>query len=350
MALENKIIKEDLNKIINANIDWGYFSNQKILITGGSGLLGSYITKSLLVANKTKQLDLNICCLVRNRKSVKDRLGPYIDDPALKIFTADLSSTSMSEMPQSDIIIHIASQASPKYYKVDPVGTILPNVIGTHNLLRHAVSSKSKKFLFFSSGEVYGEVQTDIVAETDYGYLDPMNLRSCYAESKRLGENMCVAWASQYNLNTSVVRPYHTYGPGMYLDDGRVFADFVRNILNRESITLNSDGSAKRLFCYISDATEGFLSVLTKGKSGQAYNIANPFAEVSILELANILSNLIPGYEVSVIKEQNNNKEYFKSPISRSMASIIKANEIGWFPTTTIEDGFRRTIISYLEN
>ena len=101
--------------------------------------------------------------------------------------------------------------------------TLLANSTGTMYLLEHAVKSRAEKFLFFSSGEVYGVPldQTQLIGEQDYGYIDPMNVRSCYAESKRIGETMCVAWAQQYKLHASVVRPFHTYGPGMALDDGR---------------------------------------------------------------------------------------------------------------------------------
>ena len=142
-------------------------------------------------------------------------------------------------------IVHAASQASPKYYGTDPVGTLSANVLGTYHLLNLAATHRVEAFLFFSSGEVYGQVAPERIPirETDYGYLDPTDVRSCYGESKRMGETMCVAWAHQFGVPAKIVRPFHTYGPGMRLDDGRVFADFVADIVHDRDIVLKSDGA-----------------------------------------------------------------------------------------------------------
>lgn len=217
-------------------------------------------------------------------------------------------------------------------------------------LLEHAVKSQADRFLFFSSGEVYGVPRDpdQLVGELDYGYLDPMNVRSCYAESKRIGETMCAAWAQQHGLHTSVVRPFHTYGPGMALDDGRVFADFVADVVAKRDIVLKSDGLAKRPFCYIADATLGFLTVLLTGGKAAAYNVANPEAEISIRDLATIVAGLFPERGISTrFDVPVSSDAYLKSPISRSCPSIDKIQGLGWFPTIGLHDGFRRTIQAY---
>lgn len=176
-----------------------------------------------------------------------------------------------------------------------------------------------------------------------------MLVRSCYAESKRVGETMCVSWYQQYGLNTSVVRPFHTYGPGMALDDGRVFADFVSDVVASRDIVLKSDGLARRPFCYIADATLGFLTVLLKGGAAQAYNVANPSAEVSMIELANTLSGLFPERGVNVkFQVLGSAREYLKSPIKRQCPSINKILGLDWHPEIGIEAGFYRTVKSYL--
>jgi nucleoside-diphosphate-sugar epimerase len=188
-----------------------------------------------------------------------------------------------------------------------------------------------------------------LVGELDYGYLDPMNVRSCYAESKRIGETMCAAWSQQYGLHASVVRPFHTYGPCMALDDGRIFADFVADVVASRDIVLKSDGMAQRPFCYIADATLGFLTVLLRGEKAQAYNIANPQAEVSMRDLATMVAGLFPERGVGVRFDiPAASDAYLKSPIARSCPSIAKASALGWTPQTGVEDGFRRTIQSYL--
>jgi UDP-glucuronate decarboxylase len=349
---KNYIILEDLNFISKSLVGWDYLCNQSILVTGCSGLLGSYLVKALIHANKIHGLNLNVIGLYRNIDSVNLRLSEYLDEPNFELFLHDIVKPLAADFAKVDFIIHAASQASPKFYGVDPVGTILANSTGTENLLNHAVKSKSKKFLFFSSGEVYGSPinPDELIQEDDYGYIDPMNIRSCYAESKRMGETMCVAWSKQHGLHTNVVRPFHTYGPGIALNDGRVFADFVANIVKGQDIVLKSDGLAKRNFCYISDAIIGFLTVLVSGKDAEAYNIGNPEAEISIKDLALEIAGLRPELNLRVkfdIKDEND--KYIKSPVSRACPSIDKVSHIGWKPSIGIKEGYNRTIKSFLK-
>lgn len=347
----NQIIRNDLERISSANLPWAILQNKTILITGGSGFLATYLVKSLLTVGRLHQLNLKVICLARSLRSVESRLSSYLEDSDLTVVLHDISQPLPDNFPHADFIIHSASQASPKYYGVDPVGTLLANSVGTMYLLDHAVKSRTEKFLFFSSGEVYGAPlnPNQLIGEQDYGYLDPMNVRSCYAESKRVGETMCAAWGQQHGLHTSVVRPFHTYGPGMALDDGRVFADFVADVIAKRDIVLKSDGLAKRPFCYIADATIGFLTVLLMGDKAEAYNVANPDAEISIKDLAVLVADLFPERDVGVKFEVPvSNNAYLKSPISRSCPSIEKIRAMGWAPKVNLQDGFRRTIQSYL--
>ena len=290
-------------------------------------------------------------CVARSRKAVEARLSECLGTADFSVLEHDISQPLPSNFPHTDCLIQAASQASPKYYGIDPVGTLMANSVGTMYLLQHAAKTRAERFLFFSSGEVYG-IPTNpeqMVGEQNYGYLDPMNVRSCYAESKRIGETMCVAWAQQYGLHTSVVRPFHTYGPGMALDDGRVFADFVADVVAGRDIVLKSDGLAKRPFCYIADATIGFLTILFSGGKAEAYNVGNPNAEVSIRDLAVVLAGLFPDRRVKTRFElSTDHSAYLKSPIARSCPSIDKTVALGWTPTTGVEAGFRRTIQSFL--
>jgi len=346
----NPIIRDDLKSIILENLSWDKFKNKTILITGGNGFLASYIVKSLLSANIHYRLKLKIICLVRNKKSKLNRLKFIKNNKNLIIFYHNLETPLPKDLPNSDFIIHSASQASPKYYHTDPVGTLLPNTMGTFHLLKYAVKCKSEKFLFFSSGEVYGVPlnKNKKINEDNYGYLDPTNLRSCYAESKRIGETMCVAYSKQFNLNINIVRPFHTYGPGFNLDDGRVFADFVADVVSKRKIIIKGDGLEKRCFCYISDATIGFLRILLNGVNGEVYNLSNPSCEISIKDLAKLISNLFPNLDIKIkFKTSGIKKNYLKSPVIKILPLIEKTKKLGWSPKISLEEGFRKTINSF---
>jgi UDP-glucuronate decarboxylase len=347
----NSIIREDLERIASATLPWEDLRDKTVLVTGGGGFLAAYLVKSLLEAGRLNKLNIKVICVARSTRSVEARLSAYLGAPDLSVVQHDVSQPLPGDFPRTDFIIHSASQASPKYYGIDPVGTLLANSAGTMYLLEHAVKSQAEKFLFFSSGEVYGVPidSNQLVGEQDYGYIDPMNVRSCYAESKRIGETMCAAWAQQHGLHTTVVRPFHTYGPGMALDDGRVFADFVADVVAKRNIILKSDGLALRPFCYIADATVGFLTVLLTGGKAEAYNVGNPEAEISIRDLATEVAGLFPERGIGTqFDVPTSNNAYLKSPISRSCPSIEKIKSLGWSPIVSVKNGFHRTIQSFL--
>lgn len=345
----NRIIQEDLEYIITSTpVDWSVLSNKRILITGASGFLPAYLVETLLHLNLTRNLNIHITALVRDNKKYKKRFLHHLMNPNLTFLVQDVTEAITLDLPHH-FIIHAASQASPKYYGADPVGTLSANVLGTIRLLELARNHPLISFLYFSSGEVYGETQFVPTKESDYGYIDPTSVRSCYAESKRMAENMCVSWHAQYQVPAKIVRPFHTYGPGMRLDDGRVYADFVRDIVHGRSIVLRSQGLASRAFCYLADATSGFLTVLLKGENAVPYNVGNSQAEIRVIDLANLLVDLFPEKRVKVIIELlQENKSYIQSPIHRNCPDTSRINALGWKSQTSLSDGFKRTIESYL--
>lgn len=345
---KNAIIQDDLAYIVAQDLPWNTLNGSTVIVSGASGCLPAYMVEVLAELNR-RGASIRIIGLVRNLHKANARLG-HLAKFGVELKSQDITEALPADLPRADYIIHAASQASPRFYGTDPVGTLEANTIGTQHLLRHARASQSRSFLFLSSGEVYGQpVIESYLSENDYGYLDPMLVRSCYAESKRLGETMCVAWAHQYGVPARVVRPFHTYGPGMALDDGRVFADFVADVVEKRNISIKSDGMAKRPFCYVSDATAGFFTILLKGENAQAYNLANVRAEVSVRDLAQIIANLFPERGVKVIYDAPPEGSYYlKSPVPRSCPSIEKLSRLGWAPTVGIAEGFQRTIRSFL--
>ncbi|MCD7899164.1 MAG: NAD-dependent epimerase/dehydratase family protein [Bacteroides sp.] len=351
--MENPIINNDLNDILASDlIDWNKLRNTTFLITGANGILASYLVRLLLYLNVKKGYNIKVIALVRNIQKAKNKFKDIENNPYLEFLVQDVCNRIIYK-GDVDYVIHSASQASPKYYGIDPVGTINANVLGTTNILQFAQEKQTKSVLFFSSGAIYGVVSDTKkeIAETDYGIVDPMDLKSCYAESKRLGENLCISWSYQYGINVKIVRPFHVYGPGMDLDDGRVFSDFCKNIICNEDIILKSDGSASRPFCYISDATIAFMKILLDGKNREAYNVGNPSCEISILELAKKLIEMFPEKKLSVrrdVSKYNANIVNTRSSIHKLTPNIDKLIMMGWSPKISIQEGFRRVIDSYL--
>jgi UDP-glucuronate decarboxylase len=345
---ENAIVWSDLVNIIDSFPAWELFRGQTILITGGNGLLPSYLVRALLLANRQHQLGLKVTCIIRSRQSDLARLVPWLSDQALEVAYGEVESYPLDQLTQQSIVIHAASGATPAVYQSNPVGIILPNTVGTARLCEQASIWKSKRFLFFSTGEVYGINSSPHFLETDYGLVDPSSLRSCYAESKRCGEAICVAYSHQYELHTVIARIFHTYGPQMKLDDGRVFADFVRDSLEAKQIKLASSGEALRCFCYLSDATSAFLHLIVFGKAAQAYNLSNPNAEISIRDLATLVAGLSnPPLEVYLGNNEDLKPGYMPSQVPRSLPSIAKVQALGWQPVVGLQDGFKRTLSSY---
>jgi len=331
----NKIIQEDLKFIIDSTIiDWNRFANKTILITGANGMLASYMIETLLKLNEEvlKDKPCIVLAMVRNRERAHERFKDYLGDTNLFFNYKDLNE-SLDFGNTIDFIIHSASIASPKYYNAIPVDVTLPNILGTKNTLDLAVLDTVESYLFFSAGEIYN-------------HMDTLNVRSCYGESKRMGEVLCTSYHHQYNIPTKIARIFHTYGPGMSLEGGRVFEDFVKNVVNNEDIKLNSDGSAVRQFCYIADATIAFFKILLDGENGQAYDVADVFEKFSIKQLAEILVNLFPekGLKCSFGEPDKN---YLKSPTKEYSPDTTELASLGWCAVTSIEEGFRRTVESF---
>lgn len=349
--MRNRIIELDLKYIINEELSWEVFRNKTILVSGASGFLPAYMVETLLSLNESRQFNIKVIGLVRNIERARERFSHYKDSNNLQLVSQNVCD--QIEIDEDvDYIIHAASQATPKYFQTDPVGTLSANVIGTSNLLNLAVEKKIECFLFFSTSGVHGFVDESAypIQEDCYGYLDPTKLASCYLESKRMGENMCIAWMHQYGVPVKIVRPATTYGPGLKLDDGRSFADFISNIVNYRNIEIFSDGKALRNFCYLADATVGFFTVMMKGKVGEAYNVATDH-EISIVGLANLLvEHVFPERNLKVVMKTDVSKNYLRVNFMRTAVDITKIKALGWKLNFSIEEGFKRTVDSYEGN
>lgn len=341
--------KRDVDHVLSEPLPWQDLAGQRILVSGAGGFLGGYVARTLLWLNHTGRLSapITVVAACRNSNIAAKRFERWRDDPHFELLEWDLNSIAVPPVGDVNTIVHAASQASPVYYDTDPVGTMLPNTVGTAALLevlRH--STNPKAFLFVSSSEVYGSVKAASgLRETDCGTSDPATVRACYSEAKRLGETCCVAYHHQYGLQTYIVRPFHTYGPGVRPDDGRVFADFAFSVMRNESIRMNSTGDAVRAFCYASDAISGFMTVLLKGKCATPYNVANPSAAMSISQLAEMLVGLYPEKSLRVQRnDPNDSTPYVASTFNRLVPDTGRLEALGWSPKIAPKEGFTRMI------
>lgn len=346
----NKIIEEDVATIARTKLPWELFSGKSVLIAGATGFIAAYIVETLLYINDhTKRKPTRVICLVRNKQRAVLRFSHYRNHKGLVFWVQDVCDP-IRHTEKVDYIIHAASNATPSKYGIDPVGTLLPNVLGTYYLLEYAKRSCVKCFLFISSGEVYGSKMNrgKGIQETHIGLVDPLLLRSCYAESKRMGETMCKSWFEQYGTPIKIARLFHTYGPGMTLGDGRVHSDFVDAAVHKQDIIMKSDGRAVRTFCYIADTVRGLFTILGKGKYGEAYNVGSS-RKISVRKLAETIASLNPKQPLRITRDvRDQGKSYLPSASTILCPDISKIKKLGWHTTYSLGDGFRRTIQSYL--
>ena len=348
----NPIIAEDVSRIVSSDLEWDLLAGCTVLVTGASGFLPAYMVETVMALRRHLESSgkppPKVVALARSEAQAHARFSHHLQKSGFALLVQDVCTPLPSGF-RPDFIVHAASLASPKHYRDDPIGTIRPNAAGTERLLERAKATDAKRFLFISSGEVYGDVPEAMVptGESDFGQLDPTDPCACYAEAKRLGEALCIAWHRQAGVPASIVRPFHVYGPGIRLDDGRVFADFAADVLHGRDIALMSAGTARRSFCYLADATEGFFRILLHGKAGLAYNLGNPDCEVSVADLADMLARLYPEKGLKVVRTTRDpESQYLPSKINRICPRIDRIESLGWKPMTDIRTGFRRMIES----
>lgn len=344
----NRIIDEDATQIIEENNGLEELRDKTVLITGASGMVGSYFVYTLMKLNEEKNANINIVAVVRNPNKLPEQV---LSDSHVKVVIQDVVNP-ISYDGNVDYVIHAASPASPKIMKEHPVETNFANTIGTANTLLFAREKKASGYLYISSREIYGqpmEGQKLFTEDGPLGQVDPLVPRNGYAEGKKAAENMCSGFKEEYGLNTKIVRLAHTYGPGMSIDDGRVQADFLKNVVNNEDIVLKSDGSSIRTYTYISDAISAMFKVLLHSDS-LVYNIADEKNETSIRELAEVLVSIYPERNLKLrfdIPDASANQGTAAFTLGILSTEKIR-RELNWRAKYSIHDGFERTL-EYLE-
>lgn len=331
---------EYFKKSLKYCIDLNNINNSNILITGATGLIGSVVSEILLQANEDMNLNNKIYLSSRKKENLEKRFKKLKD----KYISVEYDSNEEFQFfDKIDYIIHCASNASPLFYSTKPVETIMTNVNGTNNLLKWATKNNIKRFLYVSSSEVYGNKDNnDLFKEDDYFKIDILNSRACYPVSKRLCETLCSSYTSEYNMDIVIVRPGHIYGPNFLETDNRASAEFARNVINGDNIVMKSEGMQLRSYTHVIDCATAILSVLAKGKTGEAYNISNMNSNVTIRDFAMMHAKLA-GTEV-IFKLPTNEEKKGYNLMNCSALDSTKLINLGWNPIFDLESGVKHTI------
>lgn len=336
---------EDVNRVASLDLPWENLRGKTILITGGTGLIGSFLIDVLKAAN----LGCKVLLFGRSEEKAKARFAEYWNEGWIEFVKWDAGcSESLNlrkeDAEEIDFVLHLASNTHPVAYASDPIGTITANVIALNNLLSLAAEKKAIRFLFASSNEIYGENRGDVelFAETYCGYIDCNTLRAGYPESKRCGEALCQAYIRQKGLDCVIARLTRTYGPTILPTDTKAISQFFCNALKGRNIVLKSEGRQFFSYQYVSDSVAGLLTILLKGELGEAYNIADESGDITLRDLA------------SLIAKQAGHKVVFDLPDSVEAAGFSKATKarldgskmrrLGWFPYYDITKGIARNM------
>lgn len=357
---KNSIEKIDLNYILSkTKEEFEILSGNTILFTGANGFLGYYFIKSLIAWNNTRpKRKISIYALDNFTTGVPQWLR---ESNNVKIVKEDITKYKLSANQNLDYIIHAASIASPVFYRKYPIETINTNVQGLYSILsymlkRQRIKKPVKGLLFFSSSEIYGDPTEGNIPtpETYPGNVSCTGPRACYDESKRFCETLCVNFSQVHGLQIKIARPFNNYGPGLKITDGRVIADFANDILHNRNLTLLSEGSPTRTFCYVSDAIVGYIKILIKGKTSESYNIGVDKPEITMIDLAKKMRDIAIkhyGYSGKIIMKKNRDKNYLTDNPQRRCPQINKAKkDLAFEPQISLKQGLINTLSWHKEN
>ncbi|MEH1919999.1 UDP-glucuronic acid decarboxylase family protein [Nostoc sp.] len=299
----------------------------RILVTGGAGFIGSHLIDRLMAAGH------ELICLDNFYTGHKRNILKWLGHPYFELIRHDITEPIRLEVDQ---IYHLACPASPVHYQYNPVKTVKTNVIGTLNMLGLAKRVKARFFLA-STSEVYGDPEVHPQTEEYRGSVNPIGIRSCYDEGKRIAETLAFDYYRQNKVDIRVVRIFNTYGPRMLENDGRVVSNFIVQALRGNPLTVYGDGSQTRSFCYVSDLVEGFIRLMNSDYVGPV-NLGNP-GEYTILQLAQTVQNMInPDAQIKFEALPSDDPR-------RRQPDITKAKTwLNWEPTIPLQDGLKLTI------
>lgn len=343
------IEKEYSDLAQTAAIDWSKLDGKTILITGATGLIGSCCIRLLLEHNKVSDQFVRILALVRNMEKANKLFSNYSEKDGLEFVVSDLVDFDRFDI-QCDYIIHAGCPTASNYFVNHPVETASSVVTGTLNMLELAKRNAAESFVYVSSMEIYGDgnnssgIEKKLKTE-DVGYVNPLSMRSSYPEGKRMAEFYTAAYFHEYGVHAKSARLAQTFGPGIPLDDSRVFAQFARCAIEKKDIVLRTTGESTRMYNYTTDAAVALMTILLEGKDGVSYNVANESTYSSVHEMAELVAAECADNEIAVRLEIDPDAPY--PPEHHLPLDTSDLLSLGWRPKMGLIQMYRN-LIDYL--
>ena len=334
------VLEEDLKYIANYSLPYEEMKETTVLVTGATGLIGVSIVRALVAIG-----DIKVIAHVRNREKAEEIYGALLQKN-VELYVDDITK-EINVSEDIDYIFHCASITTSKTMIEKPVETICTSVEGTKNILELAKNKKSKSVIYVSSMEMYGAFNNlnHDVTEKDLGYVDNLKIRSNYPESKRLCENMCIAYMSEYNIPVKIARSAQTFGAGILPGENRVFAQFAKSAIKGEDIVLHTKGMSEGNYCYTRDCITGLLTILLKGKNGEAYNVSNPESHITIADMAYMVADKIAEGRIKVVFDIPSENKFGYAADTKMKLNSSKLQALGWKPEIGLEEAYKRMIL-----
>ena len=339
---DSHLYRAALSRKLNG-LDLSALQDKSVLISGATGMVGSCLTDLLMLWNESQEHPCSVFASSRRESSAKKRFSYCWDKPYFTFVEHDVSRPIVGFPNELNFLIHAASNADPANMARFPVDTLLSNVCGTSNLIEYGRTHGMKRFLYVSSGEMYGQPDEnyDDFVEDYCGPIDHSQPRSCYPVGKRASEVLCQSYISQYGIDAVIVRPCHLFGPTMTGTDSRAVSEFLKSAAAGEDIILKSAGSVERSQCYVLDAAKALLCVLLSGECGQAYNIADPNYQMRIREFAQRAAEA--GGACLRFEKPSDLESSGYSKVGRAVLDASKLKSLGWEPDHST-DAIRETV------
>ena len=343
MLYDNKNWIEDIDKVIEVVPELDELAGKSLMITGAAGLVCSAVVDIIFRYNDTHDKKIQVLAAGRWPEEMSGRFGDLVNRDDFTFVVYDASKTDNVIDVHSDYIIHGASNASPNMIVKEPVETMMSNFLGMKYLLDYAKDQGTKRILYISSSEVYGEKEgTEPYKEGQYGYIDLLKARNSYSVGKRAAETLCASYADEYGVESVIVRPGHIYGPTASPYDNRVASAWSYAVAKGEDIVMKSDGAQIRSYCYCLDCASAMLKVLLCGENCHAYNISNPDSIISIKQMAEILVKSA-GVKLRMELPTDEERKGF-NPMSNSSLESASLTGLGWHGCFDAETGFGHTV------